>query len=104
MTLGKTGTADDVASFGADVVAVATGATSRQPEIEGVHLPFVVDGRDVMTGAVETGDRVVIIAMEDHMQPLTIASYLTGQRKKVQLIYQTPGVAPLVGKYSIDQA
>lgn len=99
--LGKIGTAHDVLEFGADVVAVATGARARQPEIEGVHLPFVVDGRDVMTGAAETGDRVVIIAMEDHMQPLTIASYLTGQGKNVQLIYQTPGVAPIVGKYSI---
>ncbi len=53
-----------------------------------------------MLGA-ETGERVAVIAREDHMQPLTIAGALVDQGKQVQLIYQTPAVAPLVGKYSI---
>jgi NADH dehydrogenase FAD-containing subunit len=39
--------------------------------------------------------------MEDHMQPLTIAGFLVEQGKDVQLIYQTPAIAPLIGKYSI---
>lgn len=101
VSLGKEATVDSVKDFGADVVAVATGASSREPDIEGVHLPFVVHGRDVMTGDAEVGDRVAVIAMEDHMQPLTIAGFLTDQGKQVQIVFQTPGPAPGVGKYSI---
>jgi 2,4-dienoyl-CoA reductase-like NADH-dependent reductase (Old Yellow Enzyme family)/thioredoxin reductase len=101
VTLDKTATAQAVLDFGADVVALATGADARVPEIEGTRAPFVVEGRDVMRGAVETGERVVVIAREDHMQPLTIAGFLVEQGKDVQLIYQTPAVAPVVGKYSI---
>lgn len=101
VVLNKPATADNVVAFGADVVAVATGAASRRSDAEGAHLPFVFDGREVMSGKATVGKRVAVIAMEDHMQPLTIASFLAGQGKQVQLIYQTPGVAPLVGKYSI---
>jgi NADH dehydrogenase FAD-containing subunit len=32
---------------------------------------------------------------------LTIASFLADQGKRVRIIYQTPAIAPLVGKYSI---
>ncbi|MDH3640702.1 MAG: FAD-dependent oxidoreductase, partial [Gammaproteobacteria bacterium] len=101
VVLGKSGSESDVLDFKADVVAMATGAAARVPDIPGVHLPFVVDGRDVMSGAAQTGDRVVVIAMEDHMQPLTIAGYLGDQGKRVQLVYQSPAVAPIIGKYSI---
>lgn len=101
LTCGKTATADEIVAFGADVVALATGAAPRDPEIAGGDLPFVMQGRDVMAGKARPGDRVVVIAMEDHMQPLTIASYLVEQGKQVRIIYQTPGIAPLVGKYSI---
>lgn len=101
LACGKTATADSILAFGADVVALATGATPRDPEIVGVDQPFVMQGREVMAGRATTGDRVVLIAMEDHMQPLTVASYLAEQGKQVRIIYQTPGIAPLVGKYSI---
>lgn len=100
--LGREATERDVLQFGADVVAVATGARGRVPDdIEGVHAPFVFEGRDVMRGAAVTGERVVVIAREDHMQPLTIAGFLVEQGKQVQLIYPTPAVATWVGKYSI---
>jgi thioredoxin reductase len=101
VALEQAATADRVIAFGADVVALATGAVPRRPDIPGVDLPFVVEGRDVMLGRAETGARVAVIAMEDHMQPLTIAGFLTDQGKQVQLVCQTPGIAPLVGKYSI---
>jgi 2,4-dienoyl-CoA reductase-like NADH-dependent reductase (Old Yellow Enzyme family)/thioredoxin reductase len=101
VTLAKTATKKNVVDFQADEVAIATGASSRRPQIDGVDLPFVFDGRDVMTGKVETGPRVAVIAAEDHMQPLTIAGFLGEQGKEVQLIYQTPSIAPTVGKYSI---
>ncbi len=101
LACGTTATADTIQAFGADVVALATGATPRDPEIIGGDQPFVVQGREVMAGRAAAGDRVVLIAMEDHMQPLTVASYLAEQGKQVRIIYQTPGIAPLVGKYSI---
>ena len=98
---GTKASAESVLAFGAEVVAVATGADGRVPDIEGVHAPFVFEGREVMSGLVTTGERVVVIAQEDHMQPLTIAGFLVEQGKRVDLIYQTPAVAPWVGKYSI---
>ena len=100
VALGKDADAAAVLAFGVDVVAIATGSRGRIPAIEGVHAPFVLEGREVMTGA-ETGERVTVIAQEDHMQPLTIAGHLVDQGKQVQLVYQTPGIAPVVGKYSI---
>ena len=47
------------------------------------------------------GTRVVVVAQEDHMQPLVVASSLARAGCHVTVIYQTPGIAPLVGKYSI---
>lgn len=98
---GLEATPDNVRQACPDVLAVATGSTGRRPEIPGVHLPVVLEGRDVLEGKAEAGDRVVVIAMEDHMQPLTIAGFLTDLGKHVQLVYSTPSIAPLVGKYSL---
>jgi 2,4-dienoyl-CoA reductase-like NADH-dependent reductase (Old Yellow Enzyme family) len=94
-------TAEAVRTAGVDVVAVATGAAPRRPEIPGVDLPFVVEGRDVLLGTTAVGGRVAVIAMEDHMQPLTIAGHIAEQGADVLVLYPTPAVAPLVGKYSI---
>jgi hypothetical protein len=94
-------TAEAVRTAGVDVVAVATGAAPRRPEIPGVDLPFVVEGRDVLLGTAAVGGRVVVIAMEDHMQPLTIAGHIAEQGADVLVLYPTAAVAPLVGKYSI---
>lgn len=99
--LGRTATADDVLAFGADVVAVATGAAPRRLAVPGADAPFVVDGRAALTRAAPVGERVVVVAAEDHMQPLSIAGHLTDHGHRVHLVYQTPGPAPLVGKYSI---
>ncbi|MGI9622954.1 MAG: FAD-dependent oxidoreductase, partial [Acidimicrobiales bacterium] len=94
-------TADDVASLAPDVVVVATGAAPRVPDIDGVDQPFVVEGRDVLTGSAETGDRVLVVGEENHMQPITVAGHLVDQGKSVILVVRTTGVAPLVGRYSI---
>ena len=98
---GREATADAVLAEGAEIVAIATGAAPRRPDVPGADLPFVVEGRDVMAGDAETGKRVALIAMEDHMQPLTMAGFLTDQGKDVQVICQTPSIAPTIGKYSI---
>ncbi|MGX4694813.1 FAD-dependent oxidoreductase [Streptomyces sp. JNUCC 63] len=99
--LGREARADDVAEAGFDTVAVATGARARRPAIPGADEPFVVDGREVLLGRAETGRRVLVVAMEDHMQPLTIAGHLTDLGREVTMLYPTLAIAPLVGKYSI---
>jgi 2,4-dienoyl-CoA reductase-like NADH-dependent reductase (Old Yellow Enzyme family) len=99
--LGHEATAGDVLAEAPDVVAVATGARARRPPIEGVHLDHVVEGRDVLMGSASVGERVVVVAMEDHMQPLTIAGHLAAQGRQVTVLYPAAAVAPLVGKYSI---
>ncbi|WP_433496643.1 FAD-dependent oxidoreductase [Sphaerimonospora sp. CA-214678] len=99
--LGREAVADVVAGAGFDVVAVATGARARRPPIPGVEHPFVVEGREVMLGRALVGRKVLVIAMEDHMQPLTIAGHLTDLGRDVTVLYQTPAIAPLVGRYSI---
>lgn len=99
--LGRTATVDNVLSFDADVVAVATGAVPRRLPIPGADAPFVVDGHAVLAGTAQIGERVLLTAAEDHMQPLTIAGYLADHGHHVHLVYQTPGPAPLVGKYTI---
>ncbi len=101
VVLGKTATAESITAAAPDVVAIATGATPRIPEIPGTHLPFVSSAHDVLSGAIPTGERVVVIAMEDHLQPLVAARALAEHGKAVQVIYPTPAIAPLVGKYSI---
>jgi 2,4-dienoyl-CoA reductase-like NADH-dependent reductase (Old Yellow Enzyme family)/thioredoxin reductase len=92
---------DQVVSAGFDTVVVATGAVARRPRIMGIEHSTVIEGRDVLMGTAVPGQRVVVIAMEDHMQPLTIAGYLTDMGRDVEVIYPTPGIAPLIGKYSI---
>ncbi|MEW2354434.1 FAD-dependent oxidoreductase [Spirillospora sp. NPDC029432] len=97
-------TAASVRDFGADVVAVATGALARVPAIPGAGQPFVLEARDVLTGRAAPGERVVVIALEDHMQPLSVAGVLADRGHRVEIVYQTPGPAPLVGKYTIGAA
>ena len=99
--LGVEASAPDVLAQSFDSVIVATGATARKPLIEGIDSPCVLEGRDVLLGRVTPGKRVVVVAMEDHMQPLTIAGFLTDLGCHVELLYPTPSIAPLIGKYSI---
>src|SRR5690606_32198104 len=99
--LNRSASAEEVVAGGFDAVVVATGAEARRTDISGIDLPLVLEGREVMLGKVQPGRRVVVLAMEDHMQPLTIAGYLVDQGCDVEVIYPTPAIAPLVGKYSI---
>lgn len=101
VALDREATPDSVVAGGFDVVAVATGARARRPSFPGVDQPFVVEGREVLLGRAQVGQKVLVVAMEDHMQPLTIAGHLTDLGKDVTVLYPTPAVAPLVGKYSI---
>ncbi len=99
--LGHRATADEVASLGADVVAVATGATPRVPQVPGADGPSVVDVRAVLAGHARVGARVLVVAQDDHVAPLSVADLLSGQGHEVVLTYATAGPAPLLGRYIV---
>lgn len=99
--LGERVTADAVRGAGADVVAVATGAGPRRPEIAGVEAEHVLDVRDVLAGRVSPGRRVLVIAQDDHVAPLTVADHLAVAGHDVHVVYATHQPAPLLGRYII---
>jgi 2,4-dienoyl-CoA reductase-like NADH-dependent reductase (Old Yellow Enzyme family)/thioredoxin reductase len=99
--LGVDATADAVLAERPDVVAVATGAAPRRPDAVREGAPGVVEGRDVLLGRAEVGERVLVVAEEDHMQPLTVAGHLADLGCSVTVLYSSPSIAPTVGKYSI---
>jgi NADPH-dependent 2,4-dienoyl-CoA reductase/sulfur reductase-like enzyme len=99
--LNKSADADSVLAFGADTVAVATGAKVRRPGIPGDTLPHVLTVADVIEGNHKPGKHVLVIAEDDRPSPLTVAEHIAGLGHHVTVIF--PGVtpSPLVGAYSI---
>jgi NADPH-dependent 2,4-dienoyl-CoA reductase/sulfur reductase-like enzyme len=69
-----------------DAVVVATGSVPLLPDIPGIDGPNVCQVRQVLNGEVQTGEKVVIIAGEEHMQALTAADFLAEQGKKVEIL------------------
>ncbi|MEU4290897.1 FAD-dependent oxidoreductase [Kribbella sp. NPDC026596] len=96
---GSRATPDQVRDFAADVVAIATGARSRMPAIKGVDSAF--DTRDVLAGRVSLGHRVLVVAEDDHVPPLSVADHLATAGHEVTVVYPTSQPAPLVGRYSV---
>ena len=101
LRLGLAASSDDVLAEAPDVVAVATGARPRWPDAVPAGTPGVVEGRDVLLGRVDVGERVLVVAEEDHMQPLTVAGHLCDLGHRVTAVWSSPAVAPAVGRYSI---
>jgi len=99
--LGAGVTAESVLAGAHDVVAIATGARPRRPDALPAGTPGVVEGRDVLLGSVDVGERVLVVAEEDHLQPLTIAGHLCDLGRQVTVVYSSPAIAPTVGRYSI---
>jgi len=96
---GTKATPEQVRAFNADVVAIATGARSRVPAIKGVDNAF--DTTDVLAGRVSPGHRVLVVAEDDHVPPLSVADHLATAGHEVTVVYPTSQPAPLVGRYSI---
>lgn len=99
--LGVEATADEVLAAGADVIAIATGATPRMPRIPGVDGAQVMTAAQVARGERVPGRRVAVLAEDDGPAPMSVSDHLAGAGHEVTLIVQTNAVAPLVGKYSI---
>jgi NADPH-dependent 2,4-dienoyl-CoA reductase/sulfur reductase-like enzyme len=95
--LGVRSTAEEVVQAGADVVAVATGATSYRPRIAGAE--GATDIRDVLDGRAEVGQRVLIVAQDDHLPPLSLADLLSERGHEVTLVYATAQPAAQLGRY-----
>lgn len=69
-----------------EAVVVATGTVPYLPDIPGVDQSNVVDVPDVLSGNVEVGNNVVVIAGEQHIKALSVADFLASQGKKVELL------------------
>jgi len=98
--LGRTATVVDVLAAAADIVLIATGATPRVPAIVGADADHVHTAAVALQGQAALGRRVAVIAEDDGPAQLSVTDHLAGLGHDVTLIYQTPGPAPLVGKYS----
>jgi 2,4-dienoyl-CoA reductase-like NADH-dependent reductase (Old Yellow Enzyme family)/thioredoxin reductase len=80
-------TAAEVLALQPDNVIVATGGTPRLPDgIEGLDQPHVVQAWDVLEGRASTGQRVLVIDDEQHIQGCNVAELLASQGKEVELI------------------
>lgn len=99
--LGTRATANAIRAAGADTVAIATGAGPRRPNIPGADAPHVLDIRDVLAGRVEPGSRVLVVAQDDHVAPLSVADFLAERARAVSVVYATQQPAPLLGRYII---
>jgi 2,4-dienoyl-CoA reductase-like NADH-dependent reductase (Old Yellow Enzyme family)/thioredoxin reductase len=87
LRLGTRASVDDILALSPDEIFVATGGTPRVPEhIAGIDGPNVVQAWDVLNGTARTGDRVLILDDEHHVQGLGVAELLASQGKHVELV------------------
>jgi 2,4-dienoyl-CoA reductase-like NADH-dependent reductase (Old Yellow Enzyme family)/thioredoxin reductase len=59
--LGHAVAAQEIIDLHPDAVIVATGSVTGRPAILGVDLPYVLLARDVLSGNVQTGQKVVVV-------------------------------------------
>lgn len=83
--LNTTVTADMVLQEKPDTVIVATGSTPWKPPIPGMDQANVVDVWQVLNGEVQCGQNVLVIGDDLDIQSLSVADFLAGQGKKVEL-------------------
>lgn len=99
--LGTRATADDIRATRVDSVAIATGARPRRPSIPGADAPHVLDIRDVLAERARPGTRVLVVAQDDHVAPLSVADFLAQRGHETTVVYATQQPAPLLGRYII---
>lgn len=78
-----------------DAVVIATGSVPFNPDIPGIEGDNVCEVRQVLTGEVEVGDSIVILAGELGMQALGTADFLAEKGKKVEVLYPYNQVLPM---------
>jgi 2,4-dienoyl-CoA reductase-like NADH-dependent reductase (Old Yellow Enzyme family) len=86
------------------VLAFATGASERVPDICGVDSDRVFLSRDVLAGRSAVGRSVAVVAQDDHMPPLALAEHLAVKGAEVTMFYATQTPAQLLGRYIAGSA
>jgi mycofactocin system FadH/OYE family oxidoreductase 2 len=70
-----------------DAVIVATGSVPKEKPFPGDYsYPEVVNTQQILTGEVETGQKVVLIDLDGHHQATGTAEFLANQRKTVHIL------------------
>jgi len=93
-----------VEAFGPEVVVVATGAQASLPDIRGIDQDNVVTAEEVLSGAAQVGERVVVLGgLEDHLRPLTIADLLAGRGHDVEIVSELKYVGIAVENRTLHQ-
>jgi len=99
--LGYEADAERIAAAGFEVVAIATGANPRRPDIPGVDGPQVATMAQVLRGGFRPGNNVAIVVQDDSAAPLAFADGLARAGHAVSLFIQTDRPAPLLSRYSL---
>ena len=68
-----------------DAVVIATGSVPFIPNIPGVDGENVVETRQVLNEEVSVGNNVVVIGGDGDIESLSVADFLAGQGKKVEV-------------------
>ena len=85
--LGSAATAETVLVAQPDAVIVATGSRPHRPQLPGFDAPHVVTSWEVLSGAVETGQRVLIVD-DDAIPEIgpSVADYLAERGRQVEVV------------------
>lgn len=87
LRLGTRASIDDVLVNNPDEIFVATGGRPLVPaHIEGVDGPNVVQAWDIFNGVATTGQRVVVLDDEHHIQGMNVAELLATEGKEVEVV------------------
>ena len=93
--LNRKATIESILDENADEVVIATGAIPVIPDLPGVNKKNVALAVDVLKGAADTGNNVVIIG--GGMIGLEVAEFLCSQGKEVSIIEMLPKIARDIG-------
>jgi hypothetical protein len=69
--------------------------------VPGEDLPHVHQSVDVLRDPSPLGQRVLVLAQDDHLAPLSVADFVAGTGRDVTVVLGTTGPAPLVSRYLI---
>ncbi len=69
-----------------DAIIVATGGVAAQATFAGADQPNVVTARDVLSGKVEAGKKVIVLATDRGMEGLTTADFLAERGSEVEIL------------------
>ncbi len=89
--MGKEGTPEAITKFGADAVVVSVGSKPLIPKIKGMDKKKTVQFRDVLSGKVNIGKKVVVIG--GGFVGCEVADYLTSKGKQVTMVEILPALA-----------